>query len=207
MIGRLTRPLKYLLAGCGVRLRMRTEDRRVLEEVVFPYFSRRPDIGRVLFVGCDWYTAWYHRVFSNAEFWTLDYNPQRRHCGAPNHIVDGVQHVRRHFATGSLDVIFCNGVFGWGLNEPAAVRATFEAFSECLRPEGIVVLGWNDCEGYRPFPPEQCADLLFNRWSDSPLGSWRYRTASPMAHIYDFYILPRNPGNTGNTVQKIQNSI
>ena len=196
MIGRLIRPFKYLLAGCGVRLRMRTEDRRVLEEVVLPYIAGRPDVRRVLFVGCDWYTAWYHRLFPNAEFWTLDYNPRRRRCGAPKHIVDGVEHVRRHFNPGSLDVVFCNGVFGWGLNEPALVRETFEGFSECLRSGGILVLGWNDYEGYRPFPPEQCADLWFDRWSDGPLGEWRHRTASSLCHTYDFYTVRQNSGRT-----------
>jgi hypothetical protein len=64
-IDRLRFKVKRLL---GMDLRLATEDRRVLENIIFPYLVSREDFRRVLFVGCDWYTASYVKVFSSRNF-------------------------------------------------------------------------------------------------------------------------------------------
>src|ERR1700756_174591 len=59
-IGYARRVVRYLL---GLPVPMHTEDRRVLEQVIFPHFLALPGVDRVLFVGCDWYTKHYERAF------------------------------------------------------------------------------------------------------------------------------------------------
>src|SRR5215468_7653391 len=77
-------PLKRLLTdpGYAMRLmrfalhlptRMETEDRRVLENVIFPYYRALRGLKSVLFVGCDWYTRHYERAyFRGTDYWTID---------------------------------------------------------------------------------------------------------------------------------------
>ncbi len=36
-----------------------TDDRRVLETIIFPYFCQRNEFYKILFVGCEWFTVGY----------------------------------------------------------------------------------------------------------------------------------------------------
>ena len=192
MIARLPRALKDMLIRVGFPLRLNTDDRRTLEAVILPCFAARTDVRRGLFVGCDWYTAWYGKLFERAEYWTLEVDPARRIYGAPRHVVDAVENIADHFAPQSLDVIFCNGVFGWGLDDPEKIQQAFAGFASCLRVGGTMVLGWNDIPAHKPFSPEICADLFFERMTFPPLNAWRYRSSNPNAHTFDFYVVSRN---------------
>jgi hypothetical protein len=55
-------------------------------------------------------------MFSRKTFTTLDVNPAKSHYGAQRHIVDTVLNLERHAPANSIDVIFFNGIIGWGLN-------------------------------------------------------------------------------------------
>ena len=192
MIARLPRVLKNILIRIGIPLRIDSDDRRTLEGVILPYFAGRTDVRRVLFVGCDWYTTWYGRLFEQAEYWTLEVDPALRIYGAPRHIVDAAENVANHFAPQSLDVIFCNGVFGWGLDDPEQVKQAFAGFASCLRTGGVMVLGWNDVPAHKPFSPETSADMFFDPMTFPPLNVWRHRSSNPNAHTFDFYVVRRN---------------
>ena len=61
--------------------------------------------------------------------------------GARRHIVDRLENVTRHFGEGALDLIVCNGVFGWGLDDPDGVDEAFRGCHRCLRAGGVFVLG------------------------------------------------------------------
>src|SRR6185295_6162448 len=73
-----------------------------------------------------------------------------RKYGGPNAIADSFSHLDRHFPPDHFDLIVCNGVIGWGLDDPAEVERTFEQCRLALTPGGVFVLGWNDVEGHRP---------------------------------------------------------
>ena len=167
------------------------EDRRVLETQILPWFAERPEYARVLFVGCDWYTKPYEKHFGAREYWTLEVDPRRRAFGATRHVTDGLERLAAHFEPGYFDLILCNGVVGWGLNEAAAVEAAFEACATRLRAGGVLVLGWNDLPERRPFPLEESpalsrlVPLVF-----PPLGAVRHETATRNRHVFAFFQRP-----------------
>jgi hypothetical protein len=105
----------------GLPATLRTEDRRILEQVILPEYARRPDIARVLFVGCAPYTQRYGETFGGREYWTIDPVARRRRYGSERHIVDRLQNLGNHVPAGYFDLVVCNGVLGWGLNAPAAI--------------------------------------------------------------------------------------
>ena len=194
---RIARDIKGMF---GVESYLRNEDRRVLEQIIFPYFLRGDAYRDVLFVGCHWYTRGYNKRFEKKNYWTIEIDPSRGKYGAKQHIVDGLQNLSMHFKPGALDLILCNGVFGWGLDARADVEKAFEAGSDCLRDGGVLVIGWDDIEERRPFHLAECQSLRALRpFVFPPLGTAEYMTDTPYRHTYTFYIKhehqPNWPGN------------
>lgn len=187
LISRLPQCGKDILLSLGFDLRLVSDDRRILEEIIFPFVLGRVDFRRILFIGCDWYTAGYAKIFGDREFWTLEIDPSRRRHGSARHVVGGAEKIGEHFEQGFFDVIICNGVFGYGLNEREEVGKAFRGFRECLRLDGLLILGWNNAPEHKPFPPEEIADLVFSRMTFPPLGKWRWPTKSHNGHTFDFY--------------------
>ena len=174
-----------LLAGLPAP--MRTADRRVLEDIIIPFFLQRR-AQRVLFVGTDWFTKHYERLFAGCDYCTLEIDPGRRKFGAARHVTDSLEHLDRHFPAGYFDLILCNGVYGWGLDAPSACEQAFRCCYDCLRDGGVLVLGWNDVPEHCPVPLQSIQSLTrFARLEDSPFGTWRYVTQAPSRHVYDFY--------------------
>lgn len=171
----------------GLPAPMRTADRELLEGVVLPFFVQR-GVERVLFVGTDWFTKHYERLFAGCSYWTIEIDPRRRKFGSAQHVTDSLEHLDRHFSAGFFDLIVCNGVYGWGLDAPAACERAFQCCYDCLREGGVLVLGWNDAPEHRPVPLSSIRSLArFARLEDSPFGAWRYVTETASAHVYDFY--------------------
>jgi len=184
----------------GVRRRIGVCDyehgRYLLEEVIFPALLARPDLRRILFVGCDRYTRHYPRVFADRDFATIDADPAKARYGAERHIVDSLVGLPRHFEPGSLDAVICNGVFGWGLDAPEEIDAAVSHCHDCLRPGGILVVGWNDREPWRPAPFESLAAFRrFEPLTLPPFPGPVYPTLGEMRHVYNFYLRPaHDPG-------------
>jgi spermidine synthase len=177
-----------VLVALGADLRLKTADRAVLEETILPYFARHAQFQRILFIGCDWYTKGYAKLFADKEYWTLEPNSNRRKYGAVRHVQDFGQNVTRHFRPGELDVVFLNGVFGYGLNDRQAVEESFEGIRGCLRDGGVFVFGWNDVPQNRPFPPEEITSLKrFSPFVFPPLASASHRVDTHNRHVFSFY--------------------
>jgi len=189
MLKNLKKAASKALVSIGADLRLKTADRAVLEATILPYFAQEPRFERILFVGCDWYTKGYARLFADKEYWTLEPNPNRRKFGAVRHVADFSQNVGRHFGADDLDVIVMNGVFGFGLNDRQAVEDTIAGFHACLREGGVFVFGWNDVPQNRPFPPAEIASLQrFRPFVFPPLGSAHERVNAANRHVYSFYV-------------------
>lgn len=192
-VNRLTRLVSAEVKfAFGVDSFLNTEDRRVLEQIIFPYFLGDGHYRDVLFVGCSWCTRGYNRIFERSKtYWTMDIAPWKKRYGAKRHIVDGIQNLDRYFAPGSLDLIFCNGVYGVGLDERNEIEAAFSACVNSLRPNGILVLGWNNTERLNPCPPAtwECLRSL-RRFVFPPLQTAEFETATPDRHTYSFYRRP-----------------
>ncbi|HEU4621788.1 MAG TPA: class I SAM-dependent methyltransferase, partial [Burkholderiaceae bacterium] len=173
----------------GLVDRLPTPDRALLEDVILAHYARRDDVRRVLFVGCDWYTRRYERLFTHADYWTLERDPRRARYGARRHVVDSLEHMSQHFPPRSLDLIVCNGVFGWGLNARSACEYAFAQCHDALRHGGEFVLGWNDVPAYRPCDPHQLTAVArFEPIDFAPLHN-RHRIVVPGTnrHTYDFF--------------------
>jgi SAM-dependent methyltransferase len=178
------------LLGAGVPLRLSSPDREVLEREILPYFASRDEFRRVLFVGCDWYTRRYERLFAGKEYITIEVDAARRPFGAKRHIVASLADLGEHVAAGGLDLVLCNGVFGWGLDAPDEASRAFAACAACLRPGGVLMLGWDDVAEHRPFDPLTLSALsALHGWQFPPFESSR-RTVG--THVYDFFAKPHD---------------
>ena len=164
-----------------------TEDRHILEDVIFEHFRADPAVKRILFVGVDSYTQHYPDYFTRFDYWTLDANPDLARFGARQHVTAPLETLADHFPQRHFDLILCNGVYGWGLDKLAQCEAAFAQCHDCLTPSGHLVVGWNDIPERRPIPLHELESLKrFERAAFSPLGSWRYETDTPYRHIFDF---------------------
>lgn len=170
-------------------MRMETEDRRVLEQVIFPHFKNDPAIKSVLFVGVDWYTKHYDReFFPGVNYWTIDPVPAQAKFGSRNHVIAPMEDIDQHFPEAKFDLIICNGVYGYGLNTPEQCEHAFQACYSRLKEGGRLVIGWDDLPARRPVPFDSIGSLLqFERCAISPFLSWRKLTDTPYRHTYDFY--------------------
>jgi SAM-dependent methyltransferase len=172
-----------------------TEDRRVLEQIILPYYAQAPRFKTILFVGCGPYTVRYRQTFfPTADYWTVDACAETRRYGANRHVVAPLEQLSRHFPERFFDLIVCNGVYGWGLDTLAQCEAAFSQCFTCGKENGHLVFGWDDLPERTPVPLDQVASLRrFSMHLFSPLGTWRYVTDTPYRHTYDFY---RRPADT-----------
>ena len=188
-----TRHLGVILVrnALGLPNPMRNADREALEQVILPAYARRDDMQAVLFVGCDWYTRHYEKMFGGKRYATIDPDPWKRQFGARDHAVIGMEAIDPHFSAASFDLIVCNGVFGWGLNNRGDVERAFDGAFSRLRDGGHFILGWNDLPERRPLPLESLSSLARFRPEPFPaLGSARYRVPADNGHTFDFHVKP-----------------
>jgi hypothetical protein len=166
-----------------------TEDRRVLEKIIFEYYRSNSHIKTVLFVGCDSYTTHYQRCYFAAhDYWTIDPDATRRKFGAKQHVVTRLEELGQHFPTGFFNLIICNGVYGWGLNCVEDCDTAMSQCHSCLADAGHMLLGWNDVPRWDPAPLSKVRSLsLFSRYAFPPFGAWQYLTDTPYRHTYYFF--------------------
>jgi hypothetical protein len=183
------RVVRYAL---GLPVPMETEDRRVLEEIIFKQIRKLPQTQRILFVGCDWYTKHYQRTFfGDRDYWTIDISAKAAKFGGRQHLTAGLQYLDRHFPERHFDVIFCNGVYGFGLDAQEQIERAIEMCWSRLRDGGYLVFGWDDIPVRTPVPLESIAALRrFEHFALPELAAGRYLTDTPYRHTYDFYIKP-----------------
>lgn len=181
--------LLKILPLFGIYNKNQAEDRILLEKTIIPYFINKENYHRIIFIGVAWYTMEYNKFFKKKEFWTIDCDPKMKIYGAKRHIVDSMENMDKYFAANSVDLIICNGVFGWGLNDPRGVEKAFKICFDLIRESGIFIIGWNDVPDHRPIPLEDCKALsLFNPLVFEPLGVQTILCTSPNRHTYSFYI-------------------
>ena len=117
-------------------------DRKYLTGVIFP--SLLPlESDRILFVGCRSYTKPYEAVFQDSEYWTLEIDQIHAKWGARHHKTGDVRNADEFFAPGYFDLVFLNGVLGFGVDADHDQDLTFTALRRVMRPGGVLVLGWN----------------------------------------------------------------
>ncbi len=165
-------------------------DRRLLEGDLLRGYAADPRLRKLLFIGCEWYTQDYAALFDpdRARFRTVDIDPAKARYGSADHVVAPMQEMHRHIAPGSIDVIVCNGVYGFGVNDRAELARAFAAAHAVLVPGGRLLLGWNDVNVLGPFDPEPVARAAGFARDEARAGGWRRRTDTPTRHTFDFYV-------------------
>jgi SAM-dependent methyltransferase len=177
---------KIARALTGGPVSVQTEDRRILEKVIFAHYAALADVRTVLFVGCESYTQHYERYFARQNYCTIDPDPGRRRFGGRQHVIGRLEHLRRHFPAGCFDLIVCNGVYGWGLNRAEECETALRECHACLADGGHLVFGWNDIPSYDPAPLASVgAFSCFAEYCVPGLGS-QYLTATAYRHTYRF---------------------
>lgn len=170
--------------------KMETPDRKVLEDIIIPYINEIVPSGKILFVGSAWYTRHYKNYFTKYEYWTLDYDKKEARFGSENHIIDSIENVANHFDKEELDVIICNGILGWGLNDIENAEKAFMGCSALLKPGGYLLIGWNDEPEHKLCDPGELKALSgFSSYVMKPLGTDRYRVDDDIGigHVFDFF--------------------
>lgn len=166
----------------------RLASRRFLQDTLLPWARDR--CPRILFVGAAPYTHRYEKLFAGrgGRFTTMDVNPAMAVWGTADHIVGSVQEIPRFRQPGSFDGAILNGVFGYGVDDPAEMRRTVEALHAVLKPGGLLVVGWNMDLHVDP-GVLGLYDGLFAPCDASP---WLQRvTFAAETHVYD--VLARSP--------------
>ncbi|WP_414581110.1 methyltransferase domain-containing protein [Scytonema sp. PCC 10023] len=195
LVGRINYFFYQLSVGRfrGFDLYLNSPDRLVLEDVIIPYFLSRSEYHKILFVGCDWYTKPYRKLFRNKEYWTIEIEEWRKKYGAERHIVDGLQNLSLHIQSGYFDVIICNGVFGHGLNVKEDMEEALNQCFNALREGGVLVFGWNNVPQYAPFPvTTECENFKkFKPYVFEPFPTSEYLVPNTeYKHTFDFYKKP-----------------
>ena len=184
------------LHGFGVRLGVAyggsfyyaSEDRSILECVIIPFYQLSPTHQAIVFVGTDWYTHGYTRMFSRKNYTTIDPNSEKARYGAEQHIIDDVGNIERYMQPGELDVVFLNGVIGWGLNAQDEAERAFAACHRCLRKGGHLVVGWNDLAEHLPFRIETVESLgRFRPVVFPPLETSEHLVDNEWRHTFSFF--------------------
>jgi len=181
--------LKVLHANRPYGDLLRRPSRLFLEQEVLPQLSR--DYRKVLFVGTASYTYHYEKIFRPGQYTTIDSNPGTAVWGAAEHIVAPIQEIGSHCPKHAFDCVVINGVFGFGIEDTGSMLATVRALHDVLRPDGFLVVGWNN---------DRHADLatlgvfspLFAPSDSPPWG--RRRTFPPETHVYDFFVRQPDAG-------------
>lgn len=188
----LRKTAKRILLALNIDMYLRTPDRVVLETQLLPWLSAIPGQRDVLFVGCDWYTRGYRKFFARHTYVTMDYDIDKVRYGATRHITDSMTNLGNHFGPGSLDLILCNGVFGWGLNAREDVEKAFGDAAAALRPGGLLLIGWNDNPERKPFELDTVQALAgLRRSTMEPLGTDQFLTGNANRHVYTLFAKPK----------------
>jgi SAM-dependent methyltransferase len=169
------------------RWRLATPDRVFLEDVVVPGILADDEVRRVLDIGVDWYTRSYPRLFAGAEYWTVDVDPAKQRIASSNHHTVSATHLTDAFAPGTFDLVVCNGVIGWGLNDPSDVETALDECAEVMRAGAWLVVGWNDVEGRRVPGLDALLAKRFNRQVLPPVGADHFIPKTPYGHRFDFF--------------------
>jgi hypothetical protein len=174
------RPLRGVIKDYLVS---RSPDRIFLKETLLPEVAKRG--GRVLFIGCQRYTASYPMILEGhgATCWTVDIDPAMARWGAKGrHTVLDAQYIAPSFSTEFFDTVVLSGVFGFGVDTELLQNTVLVSVDKVLKRSDLLVLGWNTDRS--PDPTE--LDELNRRFRLGSLGS--RRTFQGSTHVFDFFL-------------------
>jgi hypothetical protein len=123
---------------------MRSPDRVALVADYLPVLAGQGPT--LLWVGVRRYTRSYPGILEarGAVCWTTDIDPRWERWGrAGRHITGDITTADQDFDPQTFQAILLNGVFGFGVDDPALQTTALEAMSKVLAPGGWLLIGWN----------------------------------------------------------------
>lgn len=147
----------------GLDFRLRVPSRMFMEQEVFDYVNQHFRRGaaapaaRCLFIGLDKHNWHYDRLL-DLDFYSIDLNPRNAAYGPPNrHVVGSATELSSYYSPNSFDVVFANGLIGFGLDTEEAFNQLMFECHRVLTSDGMLVLGYNDKPDRLGFKVEQAA--------------------------------------------------
>ena len=179
----------------GIPVRYNSPARIILETIILPNMAsqnQNSEGSRVLFVGCDWYTNHYKKeYFKKWDYWTIDPDITKKRYGSKNHVIGHLELLAKYFGPEYFDLIICNGVVGYGLNQLGDVEEALDSCYTCLRVGGKLMLGREDEPGFIPFSNDDVKSLKrFAPYYFSPLATSNYSLKPRHNYNFSFFEKP-----------------
>jgi len=136
---------------------MQSLQRIFFDEVILPQSIKGAK--SCLFIGVDWYNQYIWKKYDEVDWITLDANEDNSKYGSFNHkTVELPLYSSTFFEGKKFDVIYFNGVYGWGLNNCKDLNSTFYQLQSLLNDKGRIIFGYNDTPERNP-----CGIKIFDK--------------------------------------------
>ena len=183
------RRFKYLWKKYNI---LRSSPRRCLEYRIMPYFFAHEEFQNILLVGVSSCTEHYDEYYGGkTSVRSIDNDPEKARygCRGGRHIVDSIEDIDRHFSENYFDVVFMNGVYGWGLNNEETLIKSLQNIRKVLKSGGILVFGWDKTPRYDPVDLD--SKPYFSDFKEFELsGTPRINLDNKHRHTYQFFQKP-----------------
>ncbi len=161
-------------------------DRQYMTESILPALATH-QLRRILSVGCRAYSVRYGRKLARAgiDYWTTDIDPDAAIWGETGrHIVCDVTRIDEFCAAEFFDAVLLNGVIGDGVDEEGAMNRALEAIGHILKPDGLLLIGWNSNKDHLDPMELAAVSSYFRRECVLPLPL--RKTFPDTDHVYDW---------------------
>jgi len=158
-------------------------DRIWLDTQLYPKLAKLKQ-GRVLFVGCAYYTWESLSLFNKGvDLVTVDIDECNAIWGGKKHLVASILDIDKYVEPDSFDVVLLNGIFGHGVDTPEMQEQTYKALHKILKPDGLLQIGWNHDLIPDPLELESSKHLFYKTDFE---GLPPRTTFTDSTHVFDF---------------------
>lgn len=167
-----------------------TKARKTLEYRIFYDIQKQLDPRHILFIGSADYTSWYHHLFRNCLFETIDADPDNAISGSPHgHHVADITSTKPIWPHNTFDVVIFNGVYGFGLQTSDQLKHALSKIHDILKPGGILIFGWTNIpKNHDPLNLSSCIDHYFKSFTSYKLnGKTKRKSKEWKQHCYTFF--------------------
>lgn len=150
--------LKYVLR------RLTSKQRKFFDRELIPKYAGKRK--KILFIGVEWYNAWIFKKYKSSEWVSIDPESANIPYGAKNHVHGKFpRDFNISIHENSFDVIFCNGVYGWGVNSKKDLELLMRGIHSLINPNGTCIFGYNTSKKNNPLTSELLNKLVTSNFS------------------------------------------